>query len=72
MFEWYTVAACDPKSSLRKAKQVPCYIYDKEGRKIDLSPLSKTKGGYLVEQETGQSPLYINVCRDIEKGILEK
>ena len=44
--------------------EVKCYLYDNKNKKRDLSPLIKTKGGYLVNSDSDEE-LYINVCRDI-------
>ena len=67
-FEWDSTVAC---SSVREPakSEVPCSVYDSKGKKRDLSPLIKLKGGYLVESPDADD-LYINVCRDITAGIM--
>ena len=44
--------------------QVQCYVYDRDGKLHDLSPLAKQSGAYKVT-----SNFYINVCQDIIPGI---
>ncbi|XP_013417456.1 cation-independent mannose-6-phosphate receptor [Lingula anatina] len=61
-FEWHTTAACkDDHSEI----QEPCYIYDANGQKHDLSPLIKLKGGHQVNKASRTYDFYINICRDI-------
>ncbi|BFZ10294.1 hypothetical protein BsWGS_13333 [Bradybaena similaris] len=48
--------------------EVPCTLI-RDGHRIDLSPLIKTSGGYLVDEENSNGrQLYINVCRGISPG----
>ncbi|XP_045197868.2 cation-independent mannose-6-phosphate receptor-like isoform X2 [Mercenaria mercenaria] len=61
-FEWETNLYCTTRNTV---KEVPCYLYDDQGNRYDLSPLAKTKGGYLVSSEL-DTDIYINVCRDIK------
>lgn len=61
-FEWHSSVAC--KNADLDRTEVKCYLYDNKNKKRDLSPLIKTKGGYLVNSDSDEE-LYINVCRDI-------
>lgn len=51
--------------------QVPCYIFDSDGKKHDLSPLIKLKDGYLVDDGDDGVDFYINVCRSICRFLLK-
>lgn len=62
-FIWKTSAACNP---LPKIKEVPCYVYDKDGNKRDLSHLILSKGHYSVESTDSEVEFYINVCSEIK------
>ncbi|XP_062912676.1 cation-independent mannose-6-phosphate receptor [Mobula hypostoma] len=62
-FEWKTFVACK-KSIFNPIKEVPCYVFDEDGKKRDLTPLIKLSGGYLVDSPDDDD-LYINICRDI-------
>ncbi|XP_010170778.1 cation-independent mannose-6-phosphate receptor-like [Antrostomus carolinensis] len=62
-FEWRTFVACK-KDSFKPAKEVPCYVFDKDWKKHDLNPLIKVSGHYLVDDSDDES-LFINVCRDL-------
>ncbi|XP_076077705.1 cation-independent mannose-6-phosphate receptor-like [Mytilus galloprovincialis] len=65
-FEWQTVFVC--KDVLKTAvKEVPCYVYDDDNEKYDLTQLIKPESGYLVDSTEGWD-FYINVCRDITAG----
>ncbi|XP_062610067.1 cation-independent mannose-6-phosphate receptor-like [Saccostrea cucullata] len=68
-FEWRTSYACQniPVSH----HEVPCYVYDEQGRLYDLSALVKTTESYLVDSAEGWD-FYINVCRDITSGSSSK
>ncbi|XP_076467139.1 cation-independent mannose-6-phosphate receptor-like [Babylonia areolata] len=60
-FEWESFEFCTDLE--HPANEIPCYVYN-NSQIIDLSPLTKLKGGYLVDQENGRE-FHINVCRDI-------
>ncbi|XP_067845330.1 cation-independent mannose-6-phosphate receptor [Heptranchias perlo] len=62
-FEWKSFVACR-KSTFNPVKEVPCYVFDEDGKKRDLNPLIKVLGGYLVDSPEDDE-LYINICRDI-------
>ncbi|CAG5959540.1 unnamed protein product [Menidia menidia] len=47
-FEWKTYAACK-KDKFKPHKEVPCYVFDSDGKKHDLNPLIKVSDGYLVK-----------------------
>uniref|UniRef100_A0A3P9GYT0 MRH domain-containing protein n=1 Tax=Oryzias latipes TaxID=8090 RepID=A0A3P9GYT0_ORYLA len=65
-FEWKTYTACKKdKFKPHKELQVPCYTFDSDGKKHDLSPLIKLKDGYLVDDGDDGVDFYINVCRSI-------
>lgn len=72
-FEWNTVAACDHK--LYNHTEAPCYIFDSDGSKRDLTPLIKENGQYyeidtegLMNVKSQEAPhgdkLFINICSD--------
>ncbi|XP_064196429.1 cation-independent mannose-6-phosphate receptor [Anguilla rostrata] len=63
-FEWRTYVACK-KDMFKPHKEVPCYVFDEDGKKHDLNPLIKLTDGYLVDDSDDESSLYINVCRSI-------
>jgi Cation-independent mannose-6-phosphate receptor repeat len=65
-FEWYTIAAC--KSTTSPILQSTCYAFTDNGRKIDLSMLTRFAGAHSVSTYDG-STMYINVCRDISPGM---
>lgn len=69
-FEWYSRVACKPDAPVDDIKEAPCYLYNDDGKKIDLTPLIKTKGGYPVTWHDGDDKptFYINVCRGIVPG----
>ncbi|XP_051868030.1 cation-independent mannose-6-phosphate receptor [Pristis pectinata] len=62
-FEWKTFVACK-KSTFNPIKEIPCYVFDEDGKKRDLNPLIKISGGYLVDSPD-EDDFYINICRDI-------
>lgn len=45
--------------------QVPCFVFDTDGKKHDLSPLIKMKEGYLVDDGNDDVDFYINICRSL-------
>ncbi|KAL4649143.1 cation-independent mannose-6-phosphate receptor [Arapaima gigas] len=63
-FEWRTYAACK-KDKFKPQKEVPCYIFDSDGKKHDLNPLIKTTDSYSVDDSDDSAELYINICRSI-------
>ncbi|KAJ8270708.1 hypothetical protein GJAV_G00118320 [Gymnothorax javanicus] len=63
-FEWRTYVACK-KDKFKPHKEVPCYVFDEDGKKHDLNPLIKLTEGYLVDDSDEETSLYINVCRSI-------
>uniref|UniRef100_A0A3Q4GTY1 Insulin-like growth factor 2 receptor n=1 Tax=Neolamprologus brichardi TaxID=32507 RepID=A0A3Q4GTY1_NEOBR len=65
-FEWKTYAACK-KDKFKPHKEVPCYVFDSDGRKHDLSPLIKLKDGYLVDDGEDSIDFYINICRSLSE-----
>nr|XP_014346456.1 PREDICTED: cation-independent mannose-6-phosphate receptor [Latimeria chalumnae] len=65
-FEWRTFVACR-NDVFKPKKEVPCYVFDEDGRKHDLTPLIKLSGGYLVDDSDDDVDLFINICRDIGK-----
>ncbi|KAL8573519.1 hypothetical protein ACOMHN_047790 [Nucella lapillus] len=60
-FEWESYEFCTDVQ--KPAHEIPCYVHN-DSHVMDLSPLIKLKGGYLVNRENGRE-FYINVCRDI-------
>ncbi|MED6239771.1 hypothetical protein ATANTOWER_010968 [Ataeniobius toweri] len=63
-FEWKTYAACK-KDKFKPHKEVPCYVFDPDGKKHDLNPLIKVRDGYLVDDGDDDSDFYINICRSL-------
>lgn len=47
--------------------QVPCYAFDTDGKKHDLSPLIKVSDGYLVDDGNEDIDFYINICRTLSE-----
>lgn len=45
--------------------QVPCYVFDTDGKKHDLNPLIKARDGYLVDDGDDSIDFYINICRSL-------
>lgn len=65
-FEWRTFTACK-KDKFKPHKEVPCYVFDSDGKKHDLNPLIKVKDGYLVDDGDDNIDFYINICRSLNK-----
>ncbi|GLD49816.1 cation-independent mannose-6-phosphate receptor [Lates japonicus] len=63
-FEWRTYTACK-KDKFKPHKEVPCYVFDSDGKKHDLSPLIKVSDGYLVDDGDDSVDFYINICRSL-------
>ena len=63
-FEWESFEFCTDLAY--PANEIPCFVYN-NSQLIDLSPLTKLKGGYLVDSENNRD-FYINVCRDLTPG----
>ncbi|XP_070706018.1 cation-independent mannose-6-phosphate receptor [Pempheris klunzingeri] len=63
-FEWRTYAACK-NDKFKPQKEVPCYAFDSDGKKHDLSPLIKASDGYLVDDGDDSIDFYINICRSL-------
>uniref|UniRef100_A0A8C2ZDD4 Insulin-like growth factor 2 receptor n=1 Tax=Cyclopterus lumpus TaxID=8103 RepID=A0A8C2ZDD4_CYCLU len=69
-FEWRTFTACN-KDKFKPHKEVPCYAFDSDGKKHDLSPLIKVTDGYLVDDGNDSVDFYINICRSLNKSCPE-
>ncbi|KAK9531251.1 hypothetical protein VZT92_010686 [Zoarces viviparus] len=65
-FEWRTFTACK-KDKFKPHKEVPCYVFDSDGKKHDLSPLIRVNGGYLVDDGDDAIDFYINICRSLNR-----
>ncbi|KAL0967415.1 hypothetical protein UPYG_G00251950 [Umbra pygmaea] len=65
-FEWRTYAACK-KQKFKPIVEVPCYIFDTDGKKHDLNPLIKLTDGYLVDDSDNDVDFYINICRNLNR-----
>ncbi|XP_071019066.1 cation-independent mannose-6-phosphate receptor-like [Oncorhynchus clarkii lewisi] len=65
-FEWRTYAACK-KDKYKPNKEVPCYVFDTDGKKHDLNPLIKLTDGYLVDDSDDEVDFYINICRSLNR-----
>nr|XP_046229339.1 cation-independent mannose-6-phosphate receptor [Scatophagus argus] len=65
-FEWRTYAACK-SDKFKPHKEVPCYAFDSDGKKHDLSPLIKLGDGYLVDDGDDNIDFYINICRSLNQ-----
>uniref|UniRef100_A0A8C4YYE4 Insulin-like growth factor 2 receptor n=1 Tax=Gadus morhua TaxID=8049 RepID=A0A8C4YYE4_GADMO len=63
-FEWRSYTACD-KENFKPSKEVPCYVFDSDGRKHDLTPLISLTTGYLVDDGDNLGEFYINICRSL-------
>lgn len=50
--------------------QVPCYVFDSDGKKHDLSPLIKVTDGYLVDDGDDSIDFYINICRSLSECLI--
>uniref|UniRef100_A0A672PLU1 Cation-independent mannose-6-phosphate receptor-like n=1 Tax=Sinocyclocheilus grahami TaxID=75366 RepID=A0A672PLU1_SINGR len=66
-FEWRTYAACR-REKFRPHKEVPCYVFDSDGKKHDLNPLIKLSDGYLVDDPDDEIDFYINICRSLNRA----
>uniref|UniRef100_A0A3Q2ZJ59 Insulin-like growth factor 2 receptor n=1 Tax=Kryptolebias marmoratus TaxID=37003 RepID=A0A3Q2ZJ59_KRYMA len=67
-FEWKTYAACK-RDKFKPHKEVPCYVFDSDGKKHDLNPLIKLTDGYLVDDGNDDDvDFYINLCRSLSKS----
>ncbi|XP_052442128.1 cation-independent mannose-6-phosphate receptor [Carassius gibelio] len=65
-FEWRTYAACR-RDKFKPHKEVPCYVFDLDGKKHDLNPLIKLSDGYLVDDPDDEIDFYINICRSLNR-----
>ncbi|KAM3833852.1 cation-independent mannose-6-phosphate receptor [Diretmus argenteus] len=65
-FEWRTYVACK-KGKFKPHKEVPCYVFDTDGKKHDLNPLIKVSDGYLVDDGDNNIDFYINICRSLNR-----
>uniref|UniRef100_UPI0037E7D95A cation-independent mannose-6-phosphate receptor n=1 Tax=Semicossyphus pulcher TaxID=241346 RepID=UPI0037E7D95A len=65
-FEWRTYSACK-KDKFKPHKEVPCYVFDTDGKKHDLNPLIKLHDGYLVDDGDDNIDFYINICRSLNR-----
>uniref|UniRef100_A0A3Q3MKC2 Insulin-like growth factor 2 receptor n=1 Tax=Mastacembelus armatus TaxID=205130 RepID=A0A3Q3MKC2_9TELE len=65
-FEWRTYSACK-KDKFKPHKEVPCYVFDSDGKKHDLNPLIKVSDGYLVDDGDDSIDFYINICRSLSE-----
>ncbi|XP_050994418.1 LOW QUALITY PROTEIN: cation-independent mannose-6-phosphate receptor [Labeo rohita] len=65
-FEWRTYAACK-RDKFKPHKEVPCYVFDSDGKKHDLNPLIKLSDGYLVDDPDDDIDFYINICRSLNR-----
>ncbi|XP_049445309.1 cation-independent mannose-6-phosphate receptor isoform X1 [Epinephelus fuscoguttatus] len=65
-FEWRTFTACK-KDKFKPHKEVPCYVFDSDGKKHDLNPLIKATDGYLVDDGDDSIDFYINICRSLNR-----
>ncbi|XP_061785459.1 cation-independent mannose-6-phosphate receptor [Nerophis lumbriciformis] len=63
-FEWRTYVACK-SDKFKPHKEVPCFAFDSDGKKHDLSPLIKISDGYLVDDGDDSVDFYINICRSL-------
>ncbi|EDO46654.1 predicted protein [Nematostella vectensis] len=63
IFEFITNQACNTPPT---AAEVPCSFYSPlDGKKRDLTPLIKTKGGHQVASDNPSLDFHINICREI-------
>ncbi|KAK5852634.1 hypothetical protein PBY51_006486 [Eleginops maclovinus] len=65
-FEWRTYAACK-RDKFKPHIEVPCYVFDSDGKKHDLNPLIKVNDGYLVDDGDDSIDFYINICRSLNR-----
>ncbi|XP_041660412.1 cation-independent mannose-6-phosphate receptor [Cheilinus undulatus] len=63
-FEWKTYSACK-RNKFKPHKEVPCYVFDSDGKKHDLNPLIKLSAGYLVDDGDDSVDFFINICRTL-------
>ncbi|XP_029965640.1 LOW QUALITY PROTEIN: cation-independent mannose-6-phosphate receptor [Salarias fasciatus] len=63
-FEWKSYTACR-KDSFKPHTEVPCAVFDSDGKKHDLSPLIRLQDGYLVDDGDDSVDFYINICRSL-------
>ncbi|XP_053300759.1 cation-independent mannose-6-phosphate receptor [Pleuronectes platessa] len=66
-FEWRTFSACK-NGKFKPHKEVPCYVFDSDGKKHDLNPLIKVNDGYLVDDGDDTIDFYINICRSLNQA----
>lgn len=66
-FEWRTYVACR-RDKFKPHKEVPCYVFDSDGKKHDLNPLIKLSDGYLVDDPDDEIDFYINICRSLNRA----
>ncbi|KAG7219114.1 hypothetical protein INR49_019322 [Caranx melampygus] len=55
----------EEKSHVATESEVPCYVFDSDGKKHDLNPLIKLSNGYLVDDGDDNIDFYINICRSL-------
>ncbi|KAK0149277.1 Cation-independent mannose-6-phosphate receptor [Merluccius polli] len=65
-FEWRSYTACK-NEKFKPSKEVPCYAFDSDGRKHDLTPLISLSTGYLVDDGDNLGDFYINICRSLNR-----
>ncbi|XP_061560975.1 cation-independent mannose-6-phosphate receptor isoform X1 [Phycodurus eques] len=63
-FEWRTYVACS-SDKFKPHKEVPCFAFDSDSKKHDLSPLIKVSDGYLVDDGDDDVDFYVNICRSL-------
>lgn len=51
---------------------MPCYAFDSDGKKHDLTPLIKVSDGYLVDDGDDSIDFYINICRSLSEFLKER
>lgn len=52
--------------------QVPCYVFDTDGKKHDLSPLIQVSNGFLVDDGDYSIDFYINICRSLSESRIKR
>ncbi|CAN9507985.1 unnamed protein product [Ophioblennius macclurei] len=62
--EWKSYTACR-RGAFRPHAEVPCAVFDSDGKKHDLSPLIRLEDGYLVDDGDDSVDFYINICRSL-------
>uniref|UniRef100_A0A8B9KQH5 Insulin-like growth factor 2 receptor n=1 Tax=Astyanax mexicanus TaxID=7994 RepID=A0A8B9KQH5_ASTMX len=65
-FEWKSYVACK-REKFKPQNEVPCYVFDSDGKKHDLNPLIKVTDGYLVDDSDDDVDFYINICRNLNR-----